>query len=382
MAQVSQEVVVDDCPKSFWYRHMCGLKPQPIELAEAYEAISKGAQSWGRTGALRGWDLKSGVLDSSGVVGFGWQLAGGEALRGWEISPEEVARLYASKSGGAPLLSLRGEHDFVTDICTKAWRAAGLAGAASYQEAAVHGCSHHAHLEDPEAFAAAMRLWLLRPGASRPTPQGLTTGSEEHLVQELARKASGPLQVLSQEVAYRQLSGWASELSWKAVNSPSRVRLWRGHLDGGARPAAGGRYLDGRVPSREVRQLAIWARAMRHGAEDLVGMPSESGSADAVRRALRSCAARGDCSADVEDPGDVLLPWQPTPEQRVAVGASVSTGDPVSVIVCIQAGVQQKPEALEVVGVATAPGTPPTVKEAVVQQVKGLIAQVTSEGSE
>jgi hypothetical protein len=78
----------------------------------------------------------------------------------------------------------------------------------------------------------------------------------------------------------------------------------------------------------------------------------------------------------------VLLPWQPTPEQRVAVGASVSTGDPVSVIVCIQAGVQQKPEALEVVGVATAPGTPPTVKEAVVQQVKGLIAQVTSEGSE
>jgi len=145
----------------FWYRHYCCLQT-PGCLAEAYPGVMQE-----HLGGWEPWDA--------------W------VLRGWEIRRSELAKRYAESTGSAPLLSVRGEDDFVTEACVEAWRgvrdslqaAAGGPGRAAarsgpaaggFREEVIHGCSHHTHLEAPEAFGNFLRQWFSRVEAAAEGP--------------------------------------------------------------------------------------------------------------------------------------------------------------------------------------------------------------------
>ncbi|CAK0853082.1 unnamed protein product [Prorocentrum cordatum] len=315
----------DRCPR----RSPCAWSPR--RAARPWRRRRRGASSrgWPRRGAPRGLPglllVQARLRAEAAAGGAGGRLSvclgpgerrrpqrrparlgaagpSGLAARG----PRRAGGLGDPRGGGRPALRRRrpwraaaepaGQRgDFVTAACVRAWRAAGAGGAgARFQEATVHGCGHHAHLEDPEAFAAALRLWLLAPGAARSERLPQAHSKDDMAAAAARREATGELQVLSKSEAYRHLSGWASELSWKAVRTPSPPPARR-HRHHGQRLS----YLDGRAPSRMVRQLATWARALRPGAPDGGSASSSAaapaapgaGSAEAVREALRCCAA-------------------------------------------------------------------------------------------
>jgi len=101
-----------------------------------------------------------------------WQPWNHWVMRGWEIRREEVARRYVAATKGVPLLSVRGEKDFVTDRCVEAWRGVGDAIASArrsnasreqlgfFREELLSNCGHNAHLEDPKACASLIHDWL------------------------------------------------------------------------------------------------------------------------------------------------------------------------------------------------------------------------------
>ncbi|CAJ1389356.1 unnamed protein product [Effrenium voratum] len=139
MRKAVLEVGDADAARAFWYRHVCALKPQPRVLAEAYER--SGTET--RWGALRGWHWKMETRDN-GLTGR-WELRGPGLLEDWSITRAEVAAEW-QKWKTVPVLSLRGQHDFVTKECMAAWRGVCDKGVA-FTETCLGSCGHHAHLE-------------------------------------------------------------------------------------------------------------------------------------------------------------------------------------------------------------------------------------------
>merc|ERR1712187_1046989 len=96
-------------------------------LKEAYADASKRSDGWWCFGALQGWrripKWQRRVGANTGLHST-WDLRGSTVLRGWEITRSEVSRRFVASTGGAPLLSIRGAHDFVTEKCIEAWRGA------------------------------------------------------------------------------------------------------------------------------------------------------------------------------------------------------------------------------------------------------------------
>lgn len=86
-------------------------------------------------------------------------------LRGWRITEEELCKTYVQTTGGVPLLSLRGECDFVTAKCTEAWHAVSAAFSSLsansrntgsprwFAEETLPSCGHNVHLQAPDACA-------------------------------------------------------------------------------------------------------------------------------------------------------------------------------------------------------------------------------------
>ncbi|CAE7215646.1 pip, partial [Symbiodinium natans] len=237
------EVGDSDAAKSFWYRHVCALKPQPECLGEAYK--SSFGQRWG---PLRGWDWKLESPDGT-LVGR-WMLRGKGALPDWDLKRTEVEHLYAREASLPPILCLRGQHDFVTKDCLDAWRGvADARGRASgyFTESELGGCGHHAHLEAPDPVAATLRLWLLdvedgglfRCDEPEPPP--------EH---SAAAKHCRPLW---REEARQALADWASQMCWESARrAPERPGAWRS-------VGQGLPHRDAFAPSRTARRLAEWA---------------------------------------------------------------------------------------------------------------------------
>ena len=105
--------------EAFMSKHNCRLPGgQPEALAAAYEH-----------------------------AGTTWR--GSSAIEGLEVDREVL------QSIACPALVIRGEHDFVTELCTAPWRALPLA-----QFVTIPGASHHTLLEDPERYLAELSAFL------------------------------------------------------------------------------------------------------------------------------------------------------------------------------------------------------------------------------
>lgn len=53
-----------------------------------------------------------------------------------------------------PTILIRGEHDFVTEVCVEGWRELFGKGLGGFRETIMDGCSHYCHLEDGENYGA------------------------------------------------------------------------------------------------------------------------------------------------------------------------------------------------------------------------------------
>ncbi|CAE7937042.1 pip, partial [Symbiodinium necroappetens] len=322
-----------DAAKSFWYRHVCALKPQPQCLAEAYK--SSFGQRWG---PLRGWDWKLESPDGT-LVGR-WALRGKGAIPDWSLTRAEVEDLYTQDEAGLPpIFCLRGQHDFVTKNCLDAWRGvADARGMASgfFTEHELGGCGHHAHLEAPDSVAATLRLWLLdvedgglfRSDVPKPPPEQCAVTAH--------------CRPLWREEARRALADWASQMCWESARqAPDRPGAWRS-------VGQGLPHRDAFAPSRTARRLAEWAWEL----------PAEE-----------SCATAK--SGMFEDPPGALAD-----AARLALAV---LGDeepcPVLAIVCLEA-VAGKSRSFRIVGAAADPKTKDgeRVCEEVVREVKSRFA--------
>lgn len=57
-----------------------------------------------------------------------------------------------------PVLLIRGEHDFVTEECTRGWRKIFTADTTlGYREEVLTNCSHYCHLENPLGFGELIK---------------------------------------------------------------------------------------------------------------------------------------------------------------------------------------------------------------------------------
>lgn len=333
-----------DGGRAFWFRHNCGLRPQPACLSAAYAEASDS----GRWGALAGWEWR---------VGAGWELRDSPTLKGWQITRDEVASGYQAAAGGAPLLSIRGEHDFVTEPCVEAWRGVrdGVGNDFAYRELVVGGCGHHAHLEDPHGFAAKIRLWLLgvedsdfHGTSACSSGSRVATGSSSNVECEEESCEISRLRPLGRAEARQQLAGWASALSWlsgrrrTSGRDRSRFSVMPHRLDPGVAS-----HLDGRTQSREARRLAEWAW-------DLPRMPVErlqkkGAEQDDAVWALQLCASAAKSRR---------------PERRIALGLESDDGASLDAVACV-----------EVIGAAASPHASRGVKDALVRLVQDLIAE-------
>lgn len=244
MNAAAESVGAADAARAFWYRHVCALKPQPRCLADAYQ------QSAGRRwGALRGFEWK---LGSGGATG-GWQLRGAGALDGWSLTTAELRR-WATSGCQAPVLSLRGQHDFVTEECVAAWRALAQPDGTGFTEDVLGGCGHNAHLEAPDSVAATLRLWLLDAEDTRRRQAPRKVAPRER------RRVK--CRVLRRDEARSQLQTWASQLSWASQLQPAvKPGAWRS-------VGQGLPHRDAFAPSRTARRLADWAAQLpRCGAD-------------------------------------------------------------------------------------------------------------------
>jgi len=352
MRRVEAAVGQEDAPRAFWYRHNCGLKPQPLCLREAYAQAAERSTGWWGFGALQGWAWKLGVAGAPGH----WELKGSGVLPHWRMESEEVAERYGQATGNAPFLLVRGAHDFVTAECVEAWQAVRHSRAPFHEEV-MDACGHNAHLEDPEAFAAKLRLWLLHVEAAGGADGGGGTASEMSSLDGYPSRAvpvQGSIRLLGQAEARRRLVTWASELSWAAASGlyaeHRRAVRWAQGVYKAANPLA-----------REARCLAEWARGLPRGPEP------QGTDAEVIGRALRG--QRG-CP-------------------RVALGWAAAEGGALEAIVCLEAagaagrgvGLGRRgllgtglPEGLRVVGAAAAPAAPAGMRDAALQSVSQLIS--------
>mmetsp|Transcript_100902 Transcript_100902/g.261139 ORF Transcript_100902/g.261139 Transcript_100902/m.261139 type:complete len:644 (-) Transcript_100902:182-2113(-) len=370
----------EDVARSFWLRHICGLKPQPACLTDAYsEAFpGLGGQRWG---PLAGWFWYVGSTSQGATVGGQWELRKSATLQSWQLERSEVAAMYWEATGGAPLLSIRGQHDFVTDACVEAWRGVSDAAKAyggvvdkTFSEVVIGACGHNAHLEDPELVAAKLRLWLLRTDEldHPPKSKGASASRVEDELQEDRMELDGCVRILSRMEARQKLTEWSSALSWAAY-ARSRSNLTSGitasrFTDQGFAGTGVASHLDGRTSSREARRLAEWAW-------ELPAAPaSDSLSVEFVTQALRECTGEG-CEVDTS--------------RQVAVGLSSHDGSTLLAIACVEAMDMSKLEAeesgwpsrcLDIVGAAASPGCSRDVKDGFVRSLRRLIADVDRAG--
>ena len=115
--------LVDECGgdvAQFMAKHSCVIEPQPKLLADAYAH-----------------------------AGTTWR--GSSVIAGVEVRAQTMAKV------PCPVLCLRGENDFVTEACMQPWRE-GLPAGARFVTLA--DASHHALLEQPDAYLEALSAFL------------------------------------------------------------------------------------------------------------------------------------------------------------------------------------------------------------------------------
>lgn len=329
MAEATAAVGLEDAASSFWYRHVCALRPQPSCLSDAYSkrAAEGPASEWKGFGALRGFRRTEEV----------WQLQGQGLLQSWRLHRSDVSAFYRDVKS-PPLLSLRGEHDFVTERCTEAWRGASdgpqaRPGRLVFRERVIGGCGHNAHLENPEAVAALIRLWLL--DVEEKPSDAARDAVESRQTFSVQKSSFAECQFLARAEARRQLDFWASELSW-ASTAGTRAS-WSRSVHAAA------------LPQRDVRRLAEWAW-------NLPQLPP------------RSVA-----SLTAEELREALATWP-----RLALGL-LSSAAALQAIVCLEADFENPKGSLRIVGAATVPGAPSELCEDALRQVRVMIAQAFGE---
>lgn len=380
MSEATDVVGIDDAAQSFWFRHVCALRPQPACLADAYSQAGDGpACNWRGFGALRGWDLKTKAEGGNNL--FKWQLRGHCVLQGWETQRSEVAKFYrealssftasSSESEPPPVLCIRGEHDFVTETCFDAWR--GIADATAelgealqrpyFQEQSIGGCGHNAHLELPEAAAAQIRLWLLdvEEPQKKHEEEATEEATTEVQIEDLNPALGGNLSyhLLAREEARHQLRSWASQLSWDLSRSPD-------HKPGAWRSIGQGLPHNTQfAPSRRVRKLAEWARQL----------PAK------LPRAPVACGASSaeTIAAIQKTLGGPVYNGQPEVQGwRLALGLMDGETD-MQAIICVEADVQNPCPTLRIVGAAAAPNSPAQLCKDAVRQVEAMFAGAGNE---
>lgn len=319
MRETEETVGTEEAPYSFWCRHNCAIYPQPECLKEAYAEAADRRDGWWCFGALQGWRRIQNWERRGGSRGShsSWDLRGSSVLRGWEIARSEVSARFAAAAGGAPLLSIRGAHDFVTERCVEAWR-----GCSSMKEVTVGGCGHQPHLESPRVFAEALSSWFRRLEEGQLRRDGEAEARDEAAEPPLA--AAAP-RLLGREEARRELRGWASALA----RAPADVReAWAFKWRAEARRQEG-RYWQSPVPCREAQRLAEWAR----------GLPGD------------------------ESPPGCQAPAQEGRTSRAAIGFA-REGGRLDAIVCVEEDC--------VVGAVTAAEAPQALRTAAVRRVREL----------
>jgi len=306
LQEAKSDVGPEAAPMSFRHRHFCGLK-SPTCLSVAYSPTGSEED----TAEL--WDTP--------------------VLRGWDMRRSEVSKSYRIAAGDAPLLSIRGDNDFVTDECVDAWRGVsdpalvpGLPPSVkgkvgdlqriTFAEEVIGGCGHYAHLEEPEAFAALLRLWLI--------------GIEEPI--------RGRLRSLSRQEAQHTLSRWSSK----------RART-----------------------SQDI-DLVQWAR-------ELPAIAGEPGSGtEAVRKALQLCAVEATVAALSADAMNAF----PDDLPRVAIGLEDLDGAGLQAVACVEAifciREDPPPPSLHVMAYAEAPGAPPGTHSAMMRRMLELTQEVSA----
>jgi len=364
-AEAAMSTSPEEAATCFWLRHVCGLKPQPACLTEAYSESFPGLGG-GRWGPLAGFYWDVGKKTEQGVAAESrWRLRG-SVMEGWQMDRAEVAASYWDASGGAPLMSIRGEHDFVTAPCVEAWRGAadaaaagGVGGAAVFSEAEIQGCSHNAHLENPDLVAAKLRLWLLKTDEGISGIRSAAVDAAAQLVakneaeERAVRALLGGIRPLSRDEARRILATWSSELAWEHHGARSLLSPTERRFLEQARGPGVASHLDGRSPSREAYRLASWAWG-------LSDEPSDGAcGADGVRKALQRCVGEG---CDVGP-------------RQVAIGLTSDDHSTLLAIACVEADEIKMNRSLCIVGAAGSPECP-DAKEGLVRALRRLIADV------
>jgi len=366
----------EDAIRSFWLRHVCGVKPQPSCLSQAYEQSfpGPGGQRWA---PLAGWDWRPYQQQ--------WFLRESpEELQDWALDREEVEDKFRENTcGGVPVLSLRGANDFVTERCVHAWRGVLHSPAVQptvFREEVIASCGHNAHLEDPDGFAAKLRLWFLEaelkaepwrvPATQVPGVVGdaRDVGKTDDAVHSLQNVANWCL--LGREEARRTLAGWASALSWMAYSlrsaRPSRF------ADPGFSGSGVASHLDGRVPAREARRLAVWAGGLPEAVPNTSssGHVGKGGAEPSLHGALRGIAT------DPLGPRHLALGLLPAGEREWGAVACLRVCSPLSDGTSVQS--RTTTSTFEVVGLATAPSAPMNLKESAARFLDDAIACIDS----
>mmetsp|Transcript_92672 Transcript_92672/g.164768 ORF Transcript_92672/g.164768 Transcript_92672/m.164768 type:complete len:413 (-) Transcript_92672:63-1301(-) len=265
MKEAQQDVGSQDAPHSFWCRHVCAVFPQPTCLRDAYRQAGDRTSGWWCTGALQGWSpCLHDACESD------WELRETSPLGAWQISEEEMHG-FKRMVGAIPLLSMRGEYDFITEECVKTWRAVD---GVRYSEEVVVGAGHHLHLDSPRVSAEKICSWLRRE-------------EEENEEDEMELHAySLECQLLGNAETRSKLSNWAS-LSARAT--PEQQEAWTFHWRTAYRKVED-KYWSSPVPCQEARRLAAWARglpeAVVHTSGSLLQEVLSSEARDSPRQAI------------------------------------------------------------------------------------------------
>ena len=136
-------------PKRFRETHECRMTPTPFPLMDSYSRVGpmklRGLQSIGNYTATLSSTSSSSSLSSPTLSSPTTQ---GEAEE--EAIPPAPVKLQV------PVLVLRGQHDFVTDVCVKDWD--NLFQGCHYMTLA--GCAHYGMLENEVMYGSVLSSFL------------------------------------------------------------------------------------------------------------------------------------------------------------------------------------------------------------------------------
>jgi len=265
LMKVAEDAVgQEDAPHSFWCRHNCAIYPQPECLKEAYRCAAERSAGWWCAGALQVWRpcLHEGCSSN-------WELQGANPLASWEISEAELKEKFSKCTGRAPLLSIRGSHDFITEDCVRAWQGAGRdPSGVVFCEDTVGGAGHQLHLDAPRVFVEKLNRWLRQVDDEVEAAAEAPDTSKESV--------DVTYTTMGRDEAHEQLAFWASSLA----RAPTEKREeWAFHWSLTPRKLED-KYWVSPVPAREARRLADWAR-------ELPQSTRQCGSVSAPRAAIR-----------------------------------------------------------------------------------------------